>query len=56
MSNQLKPSINNQNQMCKLLESDIEAAQAKRKVAEAELAQAETMLDYTELIAPFDGR
>ncbi len=35
--------------------ADIDAAKAKRKVAESDLAQAETMLAYTELTAPFDG-
>jgi HlyD family secretion protein len=35
--------------------ADIEAAKAKLKVAQAEISQAETMLTYTELLAPFDG-
>ncbi len=36
-------------------QADIEAAKANRQVVEAELAQAETMLSYATLIAPFDG-
>jgi len=35
--------------------SDQEVAKAKLNVAQAELAQAETMLQYLELKAPFDG-
>lgn len=36
-------------------QADIDAAKAKLKVAQSDIAQAETMLTYTELTAPFDG-
>lgn len=35
--------------------ADIDAAHAKLKVAQSEIAQAETMVSYTALAAPFDG-
>ncbi len=35
--------------------ADIDAAKAKLKVAQSDVAQAETMLTYTALTAPFDG-
>jgi len=38
-----------------LSQSDFDAAQAKFRVADAALVQAETMLDYTKVVAPFDG-
>ncbi len=36
-------------------QADIEAAKAKLAVAQADIDQAQTMLQYTELRAPFDG-
>ncbi|XZE20721.1 efflux RND transporter periplasmic adaptor subunit [Pirellulaceae bacterium SH449] len=35
--------------------ADIDAAKAKLKVSQSDIAQAETMLTYMELTAPFDG-
>ena len=36
-------------------QADLAAAQARRQVAEAELKQAQTLLNYAEIVAPFDG-
>jgi RND family efflux transporter MFP subunit len=36
-------------------ESDVAAAQARQKVAEANLAHTKTMINYLEIKAPFDG-
>jgi len=35
--------------------ADFEASKAKRAVVQSEISQAETMLTYTSLVAPFDG-